>query len=80
MRYMRCKCGKRTGFTSSGFQDCQGCEECGTTYSDHPDFHKPLQPHEWGEKFNQNTGKPYKVCTRCHKTDYESFRESKISE
>jgi len=80
MRTVRCKCGKRVGWTSDSFQDCQGCPECGTTYAGHPDNHKPLQPHEWKIMYNQNTGKPYKRCKKCYEVDEESFKESNIIE
>lgn len=63
-------------WTTDGVWDCQGCEECGTTYSGHPDGHKPLQPHEWGILYNQNTGKPYKHCIHCYHIDQESYKES----
>jgi len=60
-----------------GFEDCQGCEKCGTTYAAHPDYHKKLQPHKWGENFNQNTGKPYKICEVCHHIDIKSYEKAK---
>jgi len=59
-----------------GSCDCQGCEKCNTTYAGHPDLHEPLQPHDWGTKYNQNTGKPYKVCKKCSEIDDESYKES----
>ena len=58
--------------------DCQGCEICQTTFAEHPDFHEPLQPHTWVVMYNQNTGKPYKRCTKCHQADIESYKESQI--
>ena len=63
-------------WTSMGSQDCQGCEECKTTYSGHPDHHKPLQPHQWVKRFNGNTGKPYNVCKVCAELDEESYKLS----
>lgn len=77
MRYLKCKCGKREAWTTDGFQDCQGCPECGTTYAGHPDNHRPLQPHDWGTQYNENTGKPYKRCKKCYEIDEESYKESK---
>lgn len=47
MKTLRCKCGDKIDLTTDGFQDCEGCEKCGTTYAGHPDFHKELQPHTW---------------------------------
>lgn len=78
MRYQRCKCGKATQSTSMGSQDCQGCSECKTTFAGHPDHHKELQPHDWGTRYNQNTGKPYKVCNKCHRADEESRKASQL--
>lgn len=77
MRQLRCKCGKREAWTTDNFQDCQGCPECGTTYAGHPDNHRPLQPHDWETKYNENTGKPYKRCKKCYEIDEESYKESK---
>jgi hypothetical protein len=75
MRTLRCKCGDKIMYTSTGVHDCQGCEICGTTFAGHPDNHKPLIPHDFSiKKFNQNTGKPYYVCSRCHEVDKESFK------
>jgi hypothetical protein len=77
MRTLRCKCGDAVMHTSMSPFDCEGCEKCQTTFAGHPDNHKPLQPHEWKTLYNQNTGKPYKVCKHCHKTDEVSYLESK---
>ena len=68
MRYARCRCGKAEAWTTDGFQPCQGCEECGTTYASHPDHHKEVQPHEWAVKFSRDTGEPsHRECVNCHK-------------
>lgn len=76
MRTLRCKCGDKIAYTSTGTQDCEGCEKCNTTFAGHPDNHKPLQPHTWKEMYNQKTGKPYKRCSKCYKADEESYKES----
>lgn len=60
--------------------DCQGCKKCNTTYAGHPDNHKELQPHTWKTMYNQNTGKPYKRCDKCHAVDEESYREAAIKD
>ncbi len=78
MRYLRCKCGEQVAWSSMGSPDCHGCSECGTTLSEHPNYHEPLQEHKWKTKYNQNTGKPFKVCSVCGDTDIESFKESGI--
>lgn len=80
MRYLKCKCGKREMWTTDGVHDCQGCDECGTTYSSHPDYHKELQPHKWMTMYNENTGKPYNICELCYEIDKESYKLSKIKD
>jgi hypothetical protein len=77
MRTLRCKCGEAWAWTTDGFSDCQGCEKCGTTYAGHPDNHKSLQPHIWKIRYNENTGKPYRICEKCHTIDEKSYKESK---
>lgn len=78
MRTLRCKCGDKTMSTSMGSQDCQGCEKCKTTFAGHPDHHNELKPHEWIERFHQNTGKPYKICKICHKIDRDSYDNAAV--
>ena len=68
MQHYRCQCGKAEYF-DSGMppQDCQGCDECGTTYAQHPDLHKRRIPHDWKPQFNRDTGKPDRgYCRRCY--------------
>ena len=77
MRTLRCKCGEGIAWTTDSFPDCQGCEICQTTYAGHPDGHRPLQSHTWITRYNENTGKPYKMCEKCYKRDEESYKESK---
>ena len=77
MRTLRCKCGEAWAWTTDSFPDCQGCEKCQTTYAGQPDNHRPLQPHSWIIKYNENTGNPYKICEKCHTIDEESYKESK---
>lgn len=67
MRYERCQCGKATAWTTDSFQDCQGCDACGTTFAGHPDFHKPKIAHDWEPRFDPHTGGPDgRQCARCH--------------
>jgi hypothetical protein len=55
-------------------QDCEGCDECGTTYATHPDGHKPRIEHDWKPQFNRNTGEPDRpYCRRCF-THQREFR------
>jgi hypothetical protein len=77
MRTLRCKCGEAIAWTTDGFPDCQRCEKCQTTYAGHPDYHKPLQPHTWKIRYNEDTGKPYKMCEKCYKRDEESYKKSR---
>lgn len=81
MNYYKCKCGKKE-YWGSGMpvHDCMGCEECKTTYAQHSDHHKPLQPHQWITKYNETTGKPYKICNKCDHIDEESYKESRIKD
>jgi hypothetical protein len=76
MRYYRCKCGKSVLWTTDGVRDCEGCEECNTTYSGGPNGHSELKPHTWKIMYNQNTGKPYKICSVCGRMDEKSYKES----
>lgn len=67
MQYLRCKCGKAEYFASGMWpQECEGCDECGTTYAQHLADHKPKIEHDWQPQFDRNTGKPSRpVCRRC---------------
>jgi len=77
MKTFRCKCGESIIYSSMGTgHNCEGCTKCNTTYADHPDHHLPLEPHDWITKYNQNTGKPYKVYNKCCHRDKESYKES----
>ena len=78
MRTLKCKCGDKTMWATGGVHDCEGCEDCQTTYADSPDNHKPLQPHDWGVRYNVNTGNEYKVCKICFHVDEESYQASKV--
>ena len=67
MQSYRCKCGKAEFFGSDSPKDCQGCDECGTTFAQHPDHHKERIPHDPKPQFDRNTGKssaPY--CRSCY--------------
>jgi hypothetical protein len=49
-------------------QSCEGCEECGTTFSTHPDYHDEIQPHHLEKRFDERTGEPNgTICIRCYK-------------
>ena len=66
MKYYRCECGKREFWGSGMFpKDCDGCEERGTTLADNPEGHKPIAPHSWETKYDENTGAPYLRCKKC---------------
>jgi len=46
---------------------CDGCPDCNTTLEIHPDYHKTPEPHDWVTKYDENTGKPYRICQRCYR-------------
>lgn len=71
MRYLRCECGKAEYWDGGMLpQSCQGCEECNTTFGGSPLEHKPLEPHDWKPRYNQNTGVPdRRMCKRCMKIE-----------
>ena len=69
MKAFRCKCGKKTLTSSMGpGQDCEGCDECQTTFADNPDHHVPLIPHDWEDRVQGPVDNPrrFEVCKRCH--------------
>ncbi len=65
MQAYRCKCGEAKYFGSDVPKPCQGCKKCGTTYAQHPDHHKEIEPHEF-EILYDDKGRPYEVCKRCY--------------
>lgn len=67
MQYYRCKCGEAICYGSMSPSDCEGCTICNTTYAQHPDNHQELKPHVEVTKYDQNTGKPFKICSVCFK-------------
>ena len=68
MKYYRCKCGKKTAWSTRGVQDCEGCKECGTTLAEHPEEHKPVADHAAVVYYRQTDGSPYLVCSKCSST------------
>lgn len=82
MLYYRCKCGKRTAWSSMGVEDCNGCEECKTTLATGPDSHRPLADHKWELRYDQHTGQPKEyICINCcsHKPLEDGKVDSSIS-
>lgn len=72
MRVHYCKCGKCTYYESGMYpQDCQGCKECGTNYRK-----EPLKKHTWKKMYNENTGKPYKICKICYTIHDKSYQKA----
>jgi hypothetical protein len=66
MQYWRCKCGKREVYESGmSPQACEVCSVCGSTFSQSPSTHPEPIPHDWITKYDQDTGKPFKMCRRC---------------
>ena len=67
MNYRRCKCGKCESW-ESGMppRDCQGCDECKTTFASGKSGHKPLMPHTLALRYSELTGEPsHYICTEC---------------
>ena len=73
MTYSRCKCGRMTCW-SSGEPDppCKVCSDCGSTLSDHPEYHADPKPHSWVTRYNETTGVPYKFCELCYVAEHSN--------
>jgi len=81
MQGYQCKCGNIIGSnTGEGFHDCEGCEKCKTTFAHSPSGHRELKPHNFITKYNENTGKTYKMCKDCNHIDRDSYNLSKIKD
>lgn len=67
MIFRRCQCGNCEHYDSRiPPADCQGCDDCGTTYAGRPEDHKPKIPRDWKPQFNRDTGAPDRPrCRRC---------------
>lgn len=56
-----------------GVGECEGCEECGTTFDESPSHHRAPAPHEWREgwRIDSQTGETWKerVCLGCYKRE-----------
>ena len=78
MKQYRCKCGKARMWNSGEMiHDCEGCEECKTTFAQAPEDHRELRPHQFEEitkvKFEngiETITAHYEYCKLC------SFREN----
>ncbi|MCK9281419.1 MAG: hypothetical protein M0P71_12410 [Melioribacteraceae bacterium] len=74
MQYYKCKCGKHEAWNSGeALQDCEGCEDCKTTYAQSATGHKPLIPHDFKEIVEKRAidgieqiTAHYMECQRCH--------------
>ena len=73
MRYMRCKCGELTCWTTMGSPQCVGCPKCNTTLAESPEGHDTPAEHDWREEWtiDKATGERGKerVCLRCYKRE-----------
>ena len=65
MQTYKCKCGLVTSWSSMGHQPCEGCDECNTTFAQHPDDHKVREPHEWVTEQRVVDGKVVHTRTYC---------------
>ena len=81
MKYLRCRCGQMESYSSMGSPPCRACPSCGTTLAEHPDEHKPPIPHNFEMKFDEDTGEPYWICSRCGETaDSDPRDQDQVSE
>ena len=72
MRHYSCKCGEAEFFGSDTPSPCQGCEKCKTNF-----YGQPLKPHKFDRVlYNQNTGKPYHICSVCYTSNLKEFKEA----
>lgn len=71
MQYWRCQCGKGEAWESGMTpRDCEGCDECGTTFAQHLDHHKPREPHKMEPRFSERDGQPDGGrCSVCYHRD-----------
>ncbi len=65
MQTYRCKCGESKVISSIGVPACETCDKCGSTFATYPSFLPEQIPHNLKTQYDQNTGKPYQICTRC---------------
>src|SRR3546814_9028228 len=71
MQYYRCKCGKRTAWSSMGVMPCAGCPDCNTTLALGPDSHGEPEPHDFVEETTTTTHngetitRTRRFCMRC---------------
>lgn len=63
MRYMQCRCGERTCWTSMGHPSCDVCEKCGSTLAEGPKSHVESTPHQVTASIEN--GKIVAHCQRC---------------
>jgi len=69
--FYRCKCGQTEAWGSMPPSPCTGCSTCKTTLEASPGAHSQPIPHEFVERFDHKTGKPYDLCTICLRTRWE---------
>jgi hypothetical protein len=66
MQYYRCKCGYRKCWSSGlPVRPCDVCPKCGSTLAINPDSHATPEPHQWITRYDERTGEPYEMCTKC---------------
>ena len=70
MRYMQCRCGRRTCWTTMGHPSCDGCPECHTTLAEGPSGHTDIQPHRFGPPrwiIDSESGERWqeRICAAC---------------
>ena len=63
MQTATCKCGSMQSWGE--MPPCNVCDDCGTA----PGYTKATEPtpHRFVKKFDQNSGKPFRICLACMK-------------
>lgn len=79
MRYVQCKCGESTGWTSMGRTRCFACPKCGSDMAEGPSAHLDPLPHDFTSHVQQmSEDGPVKVavCRWCNRTKWEAENEA----
>jgi hypothetical protein len=66
MRFMRCRCGELTCWTSMGSPRCHVCEKCNSTLAESPSSHLDPIPHDFYASIER--GQIQVRCRRCQET------------
>ncbi len=61
-----------------GASACTRCGECQSDLAEAPSLHCAPEPHRFVTKYDQNTGKPYLLCSRCTRRAAELAADGEI--